>query len=657
MENTLRTKIKMKHTIFLLCFAWIANIAFAQEVSYPNLQLSPAYPQAGQTIEITYKPTKDLRGAKSITCEVFFGKESKVFDNWNGKYDNLILSEFALVQSNGIWKGSLQIPKEAQSIVFAFSNEETEKRDTNDKEWYTSLIYNQKQPTSNAYGSLASLFVDWHWSVNKKDNSNMPKALQLLEKEFVLNPTNKRKLLRPYFQVLRAIEKGKADSIILAELENLEKQTELNENDLSLLAYQYKKLKQESKMNKYTELCLQKYPQSNFAVDIALDTLSLQRDYLNRKIQVEKFVKKFPKPEYLDRFVLSWALEVDSVKEAETILQKAIQENKSERGLASCYYLISQYLLNKNQDMDKMLDYATKTRQLAKNFLDKPIDKNTIPFYETERSYRTQNTTFYAYCLQLLGNALSKQAKDQEALSYFKEASAITKGKSPEFNESYVLCLSKVKDNTTLRPELERFISKGKATPKMKDLFKELYIKEKGNEEGYETYLASLQQNFLDQTKEELKKKLIKETAPTFALKNLKGETVSLAGLKGKVVILDFWATWCGPCIASFPGMQKAVDKYKDDKNVVFLFIDTWEKVQDKPKKVADFIAQKGYTFNVLLDLEDKVVKDFGVSGIPTKFIIDGEGNIRFKSVGGGGGDMVAEEIKIMVDLIREMTN
>jgi thiol-disulfide isomerase/thioredoxin len=151
---------------------------------------------------------------------------------------------------------------------------------------------------------------------------------------------------------------------------------------------------------------------------------------------------------------------------------------------------------------------------------------------------------------------------------------------------------------------------------------------------------------------------MINTPAPLFTLKDLDGNTVSLNSLKGKVVIVDFWATWCGPCKASFPGMQMAVNKYKNDPNVKFLFVDCWETAKDYADGVKKFIADNKYTFHVLLDEKDtdgrqaKVVSSFDVSGIPTKFIIDKAGNVRFKYVGyDGTPEALVDEVSNMIDM------
>ena len=122
------------------------------------------------------------------------------------------------------------------------------------------------------------------------------------------------------------------------------------------------------------------------------------------------------------------------------------------------------------------------------------------------------------------------------------------------------------------------------------------------------------------------------DKAPAFQLTSLAGPEVTLDSLKGKVVLLDFWATWCGPCKQIMPVIQKLSEEFKD-KDVAIFGVNTWEKKDDAAKK---YMESKKYTYGCLLAGED-LTKTYGITGIPTLIIINKDGTIAKAEVGAGG--------------------
>jgi peroxiredoxin len=115
------------------------------------------------------------------------------------------------------------------------------------------------------------------------------------------------------------------------------------------------------------------------------------------------------------------------------------------------------------------------------------------------------------------------------------------------------------------------------------------------------------------------------DRAAEFSLHDLNGNTVSLTSLRGKVIFLNIWATWCEPCREEMPSMETLYNEFKGNKDFVILAVS-----QDRGGKdaVKSYIDKNGYHFHVLLDPDNKLSDSYDVSGVPETFIIDRHGRI-----------------------------
>lgn len=237
-----------------------------------------------------------------------------------------------------------------------------------------------------------------------------------------------------------------------------------------------------------------------------------------------------------------------------------------------------------------------------------------------------------------------------------------TSAKFFRLTEAYLDASLATKRFSVALPLMEQMIMAATATPDVKAKWKEVYVAVKGSAEGYEAYVAAIDKKREALFEQEIAHRAIHKPASAFVLKDVDGNTVSLADYKGKVLVLDFWATWCGPCKASFPSMQIAVNKYKRDTAVQFFFIHTLDKGEGDPvAAAAKYVRDNHYDFRVLMDLRDNATGEsavcdaYGIEGIPTKFVIDTRGNIRFQVTGFGREEEKAvAELSAMIEFAKK---
>jgi thiol-disulfide isomerase/thioredoxin len=628
-------KIRMVCAVVLMTM--LAPSLFAQD----QLALvSPAKPKIGDEVVIQYNPlakTASLKDAKEMTAEVMVCL---------GASEMPKLLEIPMKKEGSSWKGAFKVAERVRVLLIRFAS--GDKMDDNGQKSWESMVYaSNGNPVEGALLQHASLIRSGSY-VDFKLNKDLDAAKREIAMERELYPENYAAPFLQWNWMLRESPNDETKAKIQKELDALYVKAGTKEDLIAQVASMYQQVGMKEKGDEIRAAAIKANPKGKVAESARIAEVYAEKDAAKRASSMEKFLADFPQQgtakDNYQSMMMSFYMSAGKNDEAYAILES--MPNKS----GDMYNNLAWGLIEKGEQLEKAVAWAKKGVDLLKQ-----PDLSTKPSYLSTRVWKKSNEMSLGMILDTYAFGLYQWGKTSEAEAAYEEAFKLTAGAQADINQRLIECYVKNGKFDKAMSTAADCIAKGKSNDKILEAYKSTYVKVNGSETGFEAALAKAKESAKGDLKRELVNDRVNKPAIDFTLKDLDGKVVKLSDLRGKVVVVDFWATWCGPCKASFPYLQQVYNKYKSNPKVVILALDTWERVSGKEREdlVKKFMADNKYTFPVLYD--EGFVEKYGVEGIPTKFVIDKKGMIQFKTIGFTGEKMV-EELTMQLEMLLDDT-
>jgi len=610
----------------ILVFLFTHQIAFPQT---GTIYIKNAGNSSGEKKLFVYEPPKNLHIPEPIFVTLLYG-ESPV------KFISLPIKKTGLQ-----YEFRIKLPDSIHILYAEIQDIKSKVIDNNAEKGYVVLV-NQNKKWTTEKNILEQLKLKcialYAFPLKIKDEV----LVQSFEDLYKANPSLKEdKSYLTYLNFKSRINPEQTNPELLAYAQQLEKQG--SENNLADAAQIYRNLKMNEQYEQIQKTSLLKFPtgeiakrmfwRSMYALPVITENALLD--------SMHQYIKTYGDTTMETKNQFYYFLIRQYIKNKDTAnLNKYASYFKNQDGIASlsnnhAWELGDGNLDNPGKDLDYAAYLSHKAVVISKFHLMHPLEED-----DTRRLQGEYNNNSDTYAL-----VLYKQKKYDLAFQYEdpvrkldeldnggkeRYAAIAEKAKGLEFTRKYIETqLLAGADSKTLLIQLQR-------------IYQQLHVPENTFEKLKEESARLVEQK----NNEKISKIYGSTNEIDFTLSNLDSSKVTLSDYKGQVVILDFWATWCGPCKSSFPGMQQLVSKYKG-KNIKFFFVDTFENDKEAILRgnIRQFLKENKYDFNVLLDLTNKTYLNYKLNGIPSKIIIDKNGKIVQIVVGSGGEEKLADVI------------
>jgi len=643
----------MKIILLILSINFLCFKSFAQQFHF-----EPEKPISTSSIAFQYDSRSVFKDNDNITCVVYF---TGLNDRKKQRADFPRAQVIPLKKSGEIWLGKIDsIPHRANAVVFAFFDS-LNHRDTNNGKGYYTFIYENNKPLPGAWAGVGSMIYG-NWITKESPfhiKDDLDSAKKFMMKDFEFYPEVKRQYINLYLHTYR-LNTPNDEKTYRNELEAIAQLPNLSPKELFTLHWEYARLKDTTNAHKYEQQIFDKFPNDSWTVQAKtlkqLMAIGTTRDFDKQTKLYQQFKETYLK--HYDEEYASIRMNQRAGQMLSYMVEHFVDEGtldlwlKEVSGLdndAKCYAYRSgahellgldvtssakakknnnstehPFFQNSFEEPDRNTkiagDLATLAIEICKKNFNEPRKYNEplIMTYVEIKEFRNLQMSWH---LEILGISLMKQNKFTEAVDVLAEAIRKNNYKESSVNQTYIEALVKAGQIDKALSEIEKIVAMGKSTT----VIDSFYAKYKRKDDN----IAVFKDQSLEAAKELVKQKMLREDAPDFTFYDLNGKEIKSSSLKNKIVVIDFWASWCAPCMITLEAADQVIDKYKQDADVVFLLMGE-DETKERAKKVIDEHRNKS---SFVFDHERELVKKFAAS-LPTQVVIDKKGKVRFRTSG-----------------------
>lgn len=609
------------------------------------LQLSDTHPHRNQSFTITYDPSAQGAEIPDTVSQL----------NIQFTYGNLYELPYVLpMKKQGkLWQASFDLPRYVTFATFIFKSGSFTDQPS-DTAHYELYIYDGKKPVENTYLYRAYSLPA---QMGNSDSTTIRQA-EMYRKELELYPDNyeaKLRLLNYKMHTGTAEESAAAHKTAMALIDQKFHSDPTFGGNLNKVTMGYLIIGENTRLDSVREVVMQSYPKSALAKEYLASKIQDEPDPEKRKALLLESLKD-KNAENASGYAQHYAMLFDYYLDHGDAEQSRIYAGLVVQDTSPYKVQTLQETAEKLAGHDLLLEEALNyVRQAYQHVEDYPLgiiryfpETGYIPSFVEDKPAKIDGVRGDLKALE--GSILDKLGRKEEALSAMQVAA------------------EKATEKKTLM-QVARYFQEHQDPKAAFSLYKNIYLESPmdadvqvnlrksfeaipGQEDDFASLLQQLDAEWKGKMKQELRGTMIQRDLPDMKqLQDLQGNPVDMNKLKGKVLVIDFWATWCVPCLASFPYMEKVYQRYKDREDLTFLIVNTG--ANNTLEDAVKWKSTVDYTFPVYYNADPEMLSDFGVRMIPASFVVDSQGQIRF-ATSGFEGEIMEAKLGLMLDLLLE---